>query len=209
MTELYIIGTGGAAKEIVQLVEQINRQEEKFKIQGFIVLEAVSKSIILLGTEYELIEEKDFLQDVRNASLVISNGFPARRESIYSKFKSYDFPNLIHPDIDIHHTVRMGVGNILKVGIILTTDIVIGDNNYINRGVQLGHDVNIGNHNVINPGAILSGNVILEDCCMIGSMVCVIQNLSIKKSARVGAGAVVTKNVISNTLVTGIPAKES
>ena len=111
MTDLYIIGTGGGAKEIIQLIEQINQREDRFTIKGFIVLDAANNRIKILGNDYELYEEDDFLKQFDHAAIIISNGFPGQRESIYSKFKDYEFPNLVHPNIDLHSSVIIGRGN--------------------------------------------------------------------------------------------------
>jgi sugar O-acyltransferase (sialic acid O-acetyltransferase NeuD family) len=207
MTELYIIGTGGGAKEIVQLIEQINFVKPQFILKGFVVHDSDVQEVEILGKMYSQYMEDHFIQNFKGAAVVISNGAPNVRKKLFELYHECSFPNLIHPGIDFHHSVEMGKGNIFKIGIILTTAIKIGDNNYFNRGIQIGHDNIIGSHNVINPGAILSGTVTIGDACLIGTHATILQNLCIEDNVQVGGASIVTKPVPANQTVIGVPAK--
>jgi serine O-acetyltransferase len=48
----------------------------------------------------------------------------------------------------------------------------------------------------------------VEDQVLIGTGASVLQHLCIRSGARVGAGAIVTKNVESKSTVKGVPAKK-
>ena len=207
MTDLFIIGTGGAAKEIIQLIEQINAVKPSFDIKGFIDLNIKSDNIIFFKKSFSLINESQFITSQQGAYVVIAHGMANMRSQIFNKYIEFNFPNLIHPLVDIHKSVRIGKGNIIKMGCLFTTDINIGNNNYINRGVQLGHDVFVGNNNVINPGAIISGGVELRDQNNIGANATILQYLKIGNNNSIGAGAVLTKNAADNEVLVGIPAK--
>ena len=54
----------------------------------------------------------------------------------------------------------------------------------------------------------IKSTVILKDDCWIGAGVIILPGVKIGKMAIVGAGAVVTKNVLPYSVVTGVPAKE-
>lgn len=53
----------------------------------------------------------------------------------------------------------------------------------------------------------IKSTVTLDDDCWIGAGAIILPGVTIGKMAIVGAGAVVTKNVKSNTVVAGVPAK--
>jgi maltose O-acetyltransferase len=55
----------------------------------------------------------------------------------------------------------------------------------------------------------IKSTVILQDDCWIGAGVIIMPGITIGKSAIVGSGAVVTKNVPDNEVVVGIPAKKN
>jgi sugar O-acyltransferase (sialic acid O-acetyltransferase NeuD family) len=207
MTELYIIGTGGAAKEIIQLVEQLNASKPQFRLEGIVDVKPENDEIKFFGEAYSLYEETFFLKEKQGAAVVIANGTAAVRKNIFNKYQGFQFPNIIHPNVDVHKTVRMGKGNIIKIACVLTVDIVLGDNNYINRGVQIGHDVVLGSHNVLNPGSILSGGVVCVDANNFGAHSTVLQYLTLGDNNTLGAGGVLTKNIEHDQLLLGVPAK--
>jgi len=97
----------------------------------------------------------------------------------------------------------------------------IGSHSFICEGVRIGDDVFIG-HGVMfindrNPHAILDGKpivdewtleeTIVEDGASIGSNATIMCGIRIGKDAMVGAGAVVTRDVLPNTTVVGNPAR--
>lgn len=208
MRNLYIVGIGGAAKEIVQLIEQINELKPSYHISGFVDIKVNSDKIKLLGKSYDLFAEENFLRNKGGESIVIAHGSASIRASIYSKYAELNFPSIVHPNVDLHESVRIGNGNIIKMGCLITTDTIIGDNNYINRGAQIGHDVSIGDNNVFNPGAIISGGVQIGDANNFGANATVLQYLSLGNDNTLGAGAVLTTNASNGQLLLGVPAKQ-
>ena len=65
----------------------------------------------------------------------------------------------------------------------------------------------IGPYTTLMPACHISGKVTLGNNVLVGTGASILQNLTIESGARVGAGAVVTKNVSRHTTVVGIPAK--
>ena len=105
----------------------------------------------------------------------------------------------IFTGIEIHPAAKIGKNMFIDHGhgVVIGETSEIGDNVLIYHGVTLGgNSLNkgkrhptIGNNVIIGAGAKILGPLIIED------------------SARVGANAVVTKSVKSNSTVMGIPAK--
>lgn len=208
--DIYIIGANGFASEVLCLLRNINNASKitSWKIKAF-----VDNSEKKTFYNLPVITDKQFLQLDKPCSVVIAIGDPILRTKIinqYTKHTKITYPNLIHPQalIQDESTVRLGRGNIICAGSILTTNIQIGDFNVINLSCTIGHDVVMGNNNVINPSVNISGGVHIKGQCLVGTGAQILQGLKIEGSSSVGAGAVVVKSVEENSTVVGIPARK-
>ena len=83
----------------------------------------------------------------------------------------------------------------------------IGDYSILNTGSILEHHCVVGNGVHIMPGAVIGGNVNILNFATIGMNATIMPKVTIEEGAYVGAGAVVTKDVKKNEVVTGNPAK--
>ncbi len=211
MESIYIIGAGGAAKEIYLLIKHINAVKKTYDFKGFIDVNSKKDKISIGNDFFPIIEESGFLEKTDNSvSIVFGIGDASLLKRIapnYIKKTNLKFPNIIDPNIVIDESVSLGKGNVIAASCVLTVDILIGDFNYINRGVHIGHDSVIGSYNILNPCSVISGGVNLENENLIGTNATVLQYLSIGSKNKIGAGAVVTKIVKDNLCLVGVPAK--
>ena len=102
--------------------------------------------------------------------------------------------------IEIHPAAKIGKNMFIDHG----HGVVIGETSEIGDNVLIYHGVTLGG-NSLNKGKrhpTVGNNVI------IGAGAKILGPLHIGDSARVGANAVVTKNINANSTVMGIPAKE-
>ncbi len=117
------------------------------------------------------------------------------------------FTKVIHPSAHISPTVSVGEGCIVGIGVIVGAHTKIGRHALLNRAVIVGHHTTIGDHVSIMPGANIAGNCTIGDATYVGMGAIVINNLSVGSHSIIGAGSVVTKDVPSNVLVVGNPAR--
>lgn len=97
--------------------------------------------------------------------------------------------------IDILHSSNIGWGLYIGHG----QNIIVNGTTVIGNNVSLSQMVNIGTNE--GKGAIIGNNV------YIAPMSCVVGGVEIGNGSIVGAGAVVTKNVLSDMTVAGVPAR--
>lgn len=137
-------------------------------------------------------------------------GDNALRIKLFEKVQAAGFTliNTIHPSAIISDSVNIGQGVTIVAGVIINSDTQIGDNVIVNTGAIIEHDCEISAHAHISPGAVLCGGVQVGRGAHIGAGATVRQSVSIGECAVIGAGAVVVKDVLPNTTVVGIPAKE-
>ncbi len=77
----------------------------------------------------------------------------------------------------------------------------------LNTNSTVDHECIIGKGVHVMGGAAIAGRVTIGNYSTIGTNATVLPNLVIGENVYVGAGAVVTKNIGSNSVVAGVPAK--
>jgi len=210
MKKIVVIGSGGFAKEVAFLIDEINRERAKWDFLGYI------DKNVEIGTnkgKYQIFQHDDWLDKVdEEIYVVISIGDPSiikRISQTLQKNKNIKFPNLVHPNvIGDWERIDMGYGNIICAGTIFTTEIKIGNFNIINLDCTIGHDTVIGDYNVINPSANISGDITFGSENLVGTGAQIIDDKKITSNVIIGAGSVVVKNIDESGVYVGIPAKK-
>ncbi|WP_270526350.1 NeuD/PglB/VioB family sugar acetyltransferase [Longibaculum muris] len=207
MNDIYIVGASGFGREVAWLIEEL----ETWNIAGFIDdNESIQNTII---NNIPVIGNTDFLLDMKdNINVVIAIGNPYIREKIVQKLISKEticFPNIIAKDVRISKYVKMGIGNIICTGTILTTNISLGNFNHINLDCTVGHDVVLNDYITVYPSVNISGNVNIDDYSELGTGSKIIQGKTLAKSVVLGAGAVVVKNLEESGTYVGVPTKKT
>ena len=205
MNDIYIVGASGFGREVAWLIEELGT----WNIAGFIDdNESIQNTII---NNIPVIGNTDFLLDMKdNINVVIAIGNPYIREKIVQKLISKEticFPNIIAKDVRISKCVKMGIGNIICTGTILTTNILLGNFNHINLDCTVGHDVVLNDYITVYPSVNISGNVNIDDYSELGTGSKIIQGKTLAKSVVLGAGAVVVKNLEESGTYIGIPVR--
>lgn len=211
MKDIAIFGAGGFGREIACLIRLINENEKepKWNFIGFF-----DDNQELKGThnEYgEILGGIDILnnwQEPLDVAIAIGNPTVLRkvREKIQNPLIA--FPNLIAPttiflDSD---NVRIGKGNIICSGCLVSCNVTIGDFNIFNGFVPIGHDTDIGNYNVIMPSVNISGGVKMGDQNFLGVQSVVLQYVKLGNMVRLGANGVLMRNAKDGQLYMGNPA---
>lgn len=204
MENIFIIGTGGFAKEVYFLLKEANI----YNIKGFVDYNP-TKSHLLVGVEsIPIIDENEFIKNYKGNNIVISTGRPHLLKKLSGKFKDFATPNIIHPNfISDKKNIIMGVGNIITAGVIFTTDITIGSFNVFNLNMTIGHDTIIGNYNVFNPSSNISGNNKIGDVNLFGVGSITLEKMEVGNNNIIGASALLTKKINDFGVYVGVPAK--
>ena len=209
--QLVIIGAGGFGREASLLVEEINErlpEEDKWELLGFIDEDLTKRGIYMRG--YPVLGDWDALAGLHPLTKVICVvGDPQvkRKMVMMVEYQSNKFANLIHPEVYISHDVKLGEGVLINRGVILTTNIKIGNHVSINPGCGVGHDAIIDSYSTLMWRVNISGAVRVGKCSLIGTGATVLQGLTVFENCMIGAGAVVTKDLPADSKVAGVPAK--
>ena len=139
----------------------------------------------------------------------IAVGSNDERISLYKKLKAIEFriPNLIHPTALLETDIKLGDGNVICLGARISTLVSIGSNCVVYSGTIIDHEVNIGNNVYIASGCLIAGRVKIENNVFIGIGVTIKEKVTVGEGSVIGAGSVVLKDIPSNSIVAGIPAR--
>lgn len=205
--DIVIIGSGGFAREVTFLIEQINQSNYRWNILGYIDNQAKKSQ-----GKYGIIADDEWLlNSPKEIYVAIGIGNPQTIKYLSEFFlqnKNIKFPNLIHPNtIYEKDSLILGNGNIICANNIFTVDVKIGSFNIFNLSCTVGHDTIVGSNNVFNPNTNISGNVHIGNNCLFGTSSTVLQNTTINNNVTIGAAALINKDIKESGTYVGIPAK--
>ncbi len=207
MKPLVVFGAGGLARELLQIVRDINAVAETWDFLGFldgnpeIVGEQIQGYPVLGGASW--IEGKPRIQ------VSVGIGAAPAKRNVARQVESAGgrFATLIHPRAWIGQFVSIGEGTIVCAGVMVTTDVRIGKHVIVNLGCTIGHDVSVGDYVTIAPSVNVSGSVSIGEGCDLGTNATIIQGKSIGAWSIVGAAAAVVDDLPANVTAVGVPAR--
>ncbi len=209
MKPIAIYGAGGLGRELLLLIQQINRTAPGWIIIGFFDDAVTAGTLIngfpVLGNLAVLNQWPDSL------AVVPAIGNPRVKRSVVGKITNAMvwFPALIHPSVNLtaDNRVSLGEGCILSAGVILTVNISIGRHVFVNLNCTIGHDALLGDFCALMPGVCVSGEVILSEGVYVGTGAVLLNQIAVGADSLIGAGAVVTRSIPPNCTAIGIPAR--
>ena len=208
MENIVIIGAGGFGREVKMLIDQINEGSLQYNLLGFYD-DSVQKGTVVFGLQV-LGSVEELNQVTKPTAISIAIGSPKVKKDIKDKLSNpmLSFPRLIHPSVVLGiPSETIGIGAIICAGTIITVNITIGEFVILNLGCTVGHDTVIGNYCSFMPQSNIAGEVILGEAVYVGMGVGIINQVIVGNNVTLGAGSVVVKNISSNCLAVGIPAK--
>ncbi|MBS1492657.1 MAG: UDP-3-O-(3-hydroxymyristoyl)glucosamine N-acyltransferase [Bacteroidetes bacterium] len=136
-----------------------------------------------------------------NAGTIIGSegfGYELNEKNEYEKF--------IHiGGVEIHDNVDIGANTTVVRGALANT--IIGEGTKIDNLVHIGHNAIIGKHCIITANNMVGGSVRIEDYSWLGPSSSTLNQLTLAKNSYAGLGSVVTKNLPSDEVWAGNPAR--
>ncbi len=207
MTRVLIVGAGGHAQVIADLLASRARSGEDIGLIGFVDDDArlIGTEILgvrVLGTPAEM---DRFAFD----AVVVGIGENATWAHIYRQLirQGRTLLSLVHPRATVAADVELGAGSVVFAGAVINTGAVIGPDVIINTGATVDHHAQIGAHVHLAPGVHLGGTVTIGEGTFIGIGSSVIPNCQIGAWTVVGAGAAVINDLPARVTTVGVPAR--
>lgn len=206
--DLAIFGAGGHAREIHQLVEDINQEKPRWNFLGFLDSNRHLHRTYVHG--FPVLGGEEWLCEHPRTALVIAVGSPAARMRIAERVAALGHTNyatLIHPTARVGTRVDIGDGTMICAGVVVTTDVRIGRHVILNVGCTVSHDSVLEDYATLAPGVRIAGNVRIGVGADLGTNSTVIPGRTVGAWSILGAGAVVVHDVPPNTTAVGVPAR--
>lgn len=206
--QLVIFGTGGFAREVLQIVLDLSEGENGWEFLGFLDDSTHKHGDSIQG--FTVLGGRAWLEGSDGVYVAVAIGSTAARKKVVRAMTSEfspAFATLVHPRAMIGRDVQIGEGTIICADTLVTTDVEIGDHVILNLDCTVGHDAVLHDFVTVAPSVNVSGNVTVEEGCDLGTGSTIIQGITIGEWTVVGAGAVAVKDLPANVTAVGAPAK--
>ena len=204
MEKIIVIGSGGHAKSVVDIIESKNQ----YQIAGFMdnqESDYAYKDYRVIGSDADA--EKLYHEGIRNA--VMGIGFLGNsqvRNRVYEYYKSigFQFPVCVDASAVLANDVILDEGVVVGKRAVINSAAKIGRMAIVNTAATVEHECTVGEFSHVSVGAIICGNVTVGHDTFVGAGTTVIQGKHIGNRALIGAGSVVLKDVQSDEKVMGV-----
>ena len=201
--KLIIIGASGHGKVVADIAIKMNKWQSIAFLDDDESIKT-SMGLEVIGKTADAFTYKD------EADFFVAIGSNATREKIQEKLivEGLNVVNLIHPSAVIGIDVEIGIGTAVMAGVVINSSTRIEKGCIINTSASLDHANVIEDYVHISPGVNMAGTVKVGKGSWIGIGSVVSNNVNICSGCKVGAGAVVVKDITEPGTYVGVPLRK-
>lgn len=197
MKKLIIFGTGGHSKIVNDIAEVCG-----YEVAGFI--SPYGEGEHLNRHVYSSVEEIEYPEDF---CFFVARGDNMLRKTIYEAHPDLEYPNIIHPTSIISKYSKIGKGNLLMPYSVINAFATIGDHCIINTSAIVEHDCKVGSFCHVSVKSVMTGACSIDDGVFLGAGSTMRDGMKVGEWTTVGCGSSVVKNLESNSVYVGCPAR--
>lgn len=197
MNQVLILGAGGHAKVVADLVELAG-----YTVAGFLDDHPAGPNVFgkpVLGPI------ADCLRYPQHA-FVIGIGSNQVRRELAARYP-LRWITAVHPKAVVARDAVLGPGTVVMANAVINPTAAVGAHAIVNTGAIVEHDNVIGDFAHLSPGCALGGTVTVGAGTHVGIGACVRNNICIAPDCVIGAGAVVVADLSQPGTYVGCPAK--
>ena len=207
MTDLVLFGTGGFAREVLQIALDLNEEQSQWNVIGFLDDDPARRGDVV--HDLPVLGGSEWLAE-HPVDVVVAIGRTMVRRRIVERLNTQRhtrFATLVHPRAWVGRRVEIGEGSIVCAGTSITTDVRLGQHVILNLNGTVGHDAVLNDFVTVAPTVNISGNVVVGEGCDLGTGSTLIQGIEVGEWTVLGAGATVVRSLPANVTAVGAPAK--
>lgn len=203
---MIVIGAKGHAKEILDIY---NAQDKDINLYFFDNVSSLTKMEFfnhpIISKE---IEVRDILK--RDNQFVLGLGGPQGRKLLAQLLRDYggELKSVISSNTHISINSFIGDGvNIMPFSSVIGNAILM-EGVLLNSYASVHHDASVGKYSELSPGSRILGYCQIGEMCSIGANAVILPGINICNNVVVGAGSVVTQDILEMGVYVGVPAKK-
>lgn len=208
MKNIVIIGAGDLGKEVVWLIEDINKLKPTYVILGFLDSDESKTGKQFYGYKVLGTEEKldGSLGKQACAIIAIQDG-SARKKIVEGHPNFENWETIIHPTAVIAESTHVGKGCIFFPQVTVSVDTILEDFGLYYIHATVCNDCKLGCYVSVMSGTQVSERAEIGEGSSLSAGVTVYPNISIGRLVHVSAGAVVSKDYGDRAEVAGVGNK--
>jgi len=207
LKDLIIVGAGNAAREVLQIVKDINRERLTRNLKGFIADTGLDMNTLTKG-DFNILCTIEEWCPKPNEEYTCAIADPFGRQLVVEKLlnRGAKFVNIVHPTARLNDYCELGEGIVMYPYSSVGSNACLGNYVFL-QSTTVAHDVSVGDFTTISSLCGILGRVKLGKRVFVGNHATIVPKVSIGDDAYIGAGSVVIRNVKAGTKVFGNPAR--
>lgn len=206
---LVLLGGGGTAADVVDIVADIGRTGERFCCEAILDDDEAKWNTLIQGVP--VAGAIKMARDMREVFFVNTLGSPRHPDARRTIDHMLDldparFATIIHPSACIAPSAQIQPGTIVYPGVMIMARARLGRMAMVLAGSVVNHDVVVGDYATVASNVSLSGGARVGECAYVGAASCIRGDVSIAAGGLVGMGSVVVRDVPPGQWVAGNPA---
>jgi sugar O-acyltransferase (sialic acid O-acetyltransferase NeuD family) len=197
-----VVGSGGAAAEVVQYLRDCAEAGQPLTLLGVVDDHAPDPSATqVCGAP--LLGGLDAVAARPGLHFIVASGTPRfRRESI-EQLRARGLPQhtLVHPRAHVARDAVIGEGSIVAPMAVVNARATVGAGCWLNVFCSVGHDTRVGDYSVLSPYAALNGGAVLGEQCFLGTRATVFPRVELGARCTVDSHSCAKKDVPERSIV--------
>lgn len=206
--KIVLFGAGAHARVTIDILNQNKESEIVGIIDSRLDINSIFYGYPIIGRQNQLVILKEKF-GLFGGIITIGDNYSRYliENEILNQLPDFKFANAISSFTSISPTAKVGFGNVIMAGNVINSEAEIGNHCILNTKSSLEHNCIMSDFSSISAGVTTGGFVSIGKFTSIALGVTLFDRITIGENVVVGSGSLVNKNLDSNYLYYGTPAK--